>query len=78
VLYWRCPVYVCAGLGEPDMFKGMDFIIVILIVALLFGVKRLPEIGKSLGEAMREFKKAMNTEEKPSTPPPAVEEEKKP
>jgi sec-independent protein translocase protein TatA len=36
---------------------GIAGLIVILIVALLvFGPKRLPEIGRSLGKGMREFK----------------------
>lgn len=36
---------------------GIAGLIVILVVALLvFGPKRLPEIGKSLGKGMREFK----------------------
>ena len=36
---------------------GISGLIVILIVALLvFGPKRLPEIGRSLGKGMREFK----------------------
>ncbi len=38
---------------------GWPEIIVILIIALLlFGAKRLPEIGKSMGKAIREFKKS--------------------
>lgn len=38
---------------------GWPEIIIILIVALLlFGAKRLPEVGKSLGKAIREFKKS--------------------
>lgn len=42
------------GLGIPEM-------ILILIVALLiFGPKKLPEIGRSVGSAMREFKKGVN------------------
>ncbi|HEY3347872.1 MAG TPA: TatA/E family twin arginine-targeting protein translocase [Nitrospirota bacterium] len=40
---------------------GMPELIVIFIVALLvFGPKRLPEIGKSLGRAMHQFKQATN------------------
>jgi sec-independent protein translocase protein TatA len=40
---------------------GMGELILIFIVALLvFGPKRLPELGKSLGRAMHEFKKATN------------------
>jgi TatA/E family protein of Tat protein translocase len=38
---------------------GWPEIIVILVIALLlFGAKRLPEIGKSMGKAIREFKKS--------------------
>lgn len=39
---------------------GFQEIIVILLIALLlFGASRLPEVGKSLGKAISEFKKAM-------------------
>jgi sec-independent protein translocase protein TatA len=34
----------------------LDAIIVLLVVLLFFGPKRLPALGKSLGEGMREFK----------------------
>jgi len=47
------------SLGAPEL-------IVIFIVALLvFGPSKLPELGKSLGEAIRGFKKAINDAEKP-------------
>lgn len=36
----------------------MEIIIILLVILLLFGAKRLPEIGKSLGEGIKEFKKA--------------------
>jgi sec-independent protein translocase protein TatA len=40
---------------------GIAGLIVILIVALLvFGPKRLPEIGRSLGRGMREFKDSVS------------------
>jgi len=40
---------------------GMPEIILILIVALLlFGPKKLPEIGKTIGRSIAEFKKASN------------------
>jgi sec-independent protein translocase protein TatA len=40
---------------------GITGLIVILIVALLvFGPKRLPEIGRSLGKGMREFKDSIS------------------
>jgi len=40
---------------------GIPELIVIFIIALLvFGPKKLPEVGKSVGKALREFKKASN------------------
>ena len=37
---------------------GPDLIIILLIVLLLFGAKRLPELARGLGQAMNEFTKA--------------------
>jgi len=38
---------------------GMQEIILVLLIALIFlGPKRIPEIAKSLGKALREFRKA--------------------
>jgi sec-independent protein translocase protein TatA len=52
---------------------GITGLIVILIVALLvFGPKRLPEIGRSLGKGMREFKDSItggSDEDKAELPP---------
>ena len=55
---------------------GITGLIVILIVALLvFGPKRLPEIGRSLGKGMREFKDSVSGEEKkPELPPRSGDE----
>jgi sec-independent protein translocase protein TatA len=60
---------------------GIAGLIVILIVALLvFGPKRLPEIGRSLGRGMREFKDSISghdekaelpRSENESPPPPS-------
>lgn len=57
---------------------GITGLIVILIVALLvFGPKRLPEIGRSLGKGMREFKDSIsgNSNDKAELPPSADEAE---
>lgn len=37
-----------------------QILIIVAIVVLLFGSKRIPELGKSLGEAIRGFKKGIN------------------
>jgi sec-independent protein translocase protein TatA len=56
------------------MFRNplIDAIVVLLVVLLIFGPKRLPQLGKSLGHGMREFKdgitgssKAEDEEERP-------------
>jgi sec-independent protein translocase protein TatA len=46
---------------------GMPELIVISVVALIvFGPSKLPDLGKSLGEAIRGFKKAINEPDKVS------------
>ncbi len=69
------------------LFKGEEWLLIIILVILLFGPKRLPDLAKSFGEGLREFKKAMNSEEeeKPTvtaTPvapvPPTVPEDEVP
>ena len=39
-------------------FGGPDLIIILLIVLVLFGAKKLPELAKGMGQAVREFQKA--------------------
>ena len=38
----------------------VHWLIVLAVVVLLFGPRRLPELAKGMGEAIREFKKAVN------------------
>lgn len=38
--------------------RGQELILIFLIVLLLFGAKRLPELFRSFGNSIREFKKA--------------------
>ena len=42
-------------------FSIMHWIIVLAVILLLFGPKRLPDLAKGIGEAIREFKKAVNS-----------------
>lgn len=46
------------------MFRnpGVDAIVVLIIVLLILGPKRLPGIGKGLGQGMREFKEGITGE----------------
>ena len=43
----------------------IELIIVLVILAILFGASRLPEIGRGIGEAIKNFKKS--TSESPET-----------
>jgi sec-independent protein translocase protein TatA len=43
-----------SGLENP-----LHLLILLLLVLLLFGARRLPEIGRSLGTGMREFKESV-------------------
>ena len=47
---------------------GPTELILILVVALvIFGPKKLPEVGKSIGQAIQEFKNLMNNSSKDSS-----------
>jgi sec-independent protein translocase protein TatA len=41
-------------------FHAWDLLIVLLIALVIFGPKKLPEIGGAVGKSIREFKKATN------------------
>ncbi|HXR96467.1 MAG TPA: twin-arginine translocase TatA/TatE family subunit [Terriglobales bacterium] len=41
------------------LFQPTHLIIILIICLLVFGPKKLPELGKGLGESIREFKKSM-------------------
>jgi sec-independent protein translocase protein TatA len=59
---------------------GITGLVVILIVALLvFGPKRLPEMGRSLGKGMREFKDSISgKDDKAELEPPPADDSKPP
>ena len=41
-------------------FSVLHWLVVLLVILILFGPKRLPELGRSLGEGLREFKKSLS------------------
>jgi sec-independent protein translocase protein TatA len=56
------------------MFTGLasptHILILLVLCLLLFGAKRLPEVGRSLGTGMREFKNSITTNDQQRPLPP--------
>lgn len=57
-----------------NLFRPMHLLVILVIVLLIFGPKKLGELGKGLGEGIRNFKASMSGENNTPTTPP---EEKK-
>ncbi len=60
-------------MGE-GLFQPMHLLVLLGLALLLFGPKKIPELGKSLGEGIRGFKSAMKDEEKPASETPEVKQ----
>ncbi|HEX5330483.1 twin-arginine translocase TatA/TatE family subunit [Sulfuricurvum sp.] len=53
--------------------SGSHWLIVLAIVVLLFGAKKIPELAKGFGQGIRNFKKEMKEEDTVATTPSAPE-----
>ncbi len=57
-----------------------ELLLILLIVVIIFGARKLPELGKSLGEGIKNFRKSISSKEKENESlsdkpqPPAKEE----
>ncbi|NUQ69781.1 MAG: twin-arginine translocase TatA/TatE family subunit [Chthonomonadales bacterium] len=59
-------------LDNIAMFESpQQWLIVLIIVLLLFGGSRIPELMRGLGSGMREFKKGLNEDDKADERPAA-------
>jgi len=45
------------------LFQPMHLLLILVIVLIIFGPGKLPELGESLGKSIRGFKKAMSEKE---------------
>ena len=59
-------------------FNGWEILIILLVVLLIFGPGRLGELGKSLGEGIGNFKKALSGDEETKNQNKEKEETKNP
>jgi len=59
------------GIGVPEL------LIILVIVVIIFGVGKLPEIGSALGKGIKGFKKAMDGDTDSANQPVKKEDEKK-
>jgi sec-independent protein translocase protein TatA len=48
-----------------DFSSPMHILLILLVVVLLFGGRKIPELMKGIGEGMREFKKASKLDDDP-------------
>jgi sec-independent protein translocase protein TatA len=55
-----------------DLLQPMHLLVIGVIVFLLFGAKRLPELGKGLGEGLKGFKEGIKGVTDPPPPPPVA------
>jgi len=47
-----------------------ELLLIVLIIVIIFGARKLPELGKSLGEGIKNFKKSISSKEKDEELPP--------
>lgn len=60
-----------------------ELLLIVLIIIIIFGARKLPELGKSLGEGIKNFRKSISSKEKepeskkpePTEPEPPSKEE---
>ena len=53
-----------------DLLQPWHLIVVAVVAFLLFGAKRLPELGKGLGEGLKGFREGIKGIQEPTTPAP--------
>ena len=58
-------------------FGATEIILILLVVVLLFGARKIPELMKGIGQGVKEFKKASDVKDEPDTTEKEDKEDKK-
>ena len=58
-----------------ELFQPMHLLVIFVIALFIFGPKRLPELGKGLGDGIRALKEGLR-EQTPNAAPAAAEKDK--
>lgn len=53
----------------PFGFHGLDLVVILVIALLIFGPKKLPEMGSAIGKSIKEFRKGMSELTSPKEEP---------
>lgn len=65
------PVVALLGVGPGEL------IFILMLLVLLFGVQKIPDLARAMGRAQREFQRARDEIEKEAAPPASASEEEK-
>jgi sec-independent protein translocase protein TatA len=57
-----------------DLLQPTHLLVIAVILLVLFGAKRLPELGKGLGEGLKGFKEGIKGVAEPTPPVPPVQQ----
>ena len=57
-----------------DFTSPMHLVLILLVVVLLFGGRKIPELMKGIGQGMKEFKKASRLDDEPEKKEPEAKE----
>jgi sec-independent protein translocase protein TatA len=61
-----------------DLLQPWHLVVLGVVAFLLFGAKRLPELGKGLGEGLKGFKEGLKGVAEPTAPAPSAQQQSPP
>jgi sec-independent protein translocase protein TatA len=62
--------YICVAKGKVTTMRNLgrgEWLLIVMAILLLFGARRLPDLARSLGKSLSEFKKGLSEGKKSET-----------